>query len=449
MSNQNNTKKPTILIFPGSVYDLIKSINRPSTSKILSQRKTHFTQEYLKLNNISMSTTCYVKLSYNYAYGHLTINNSKLTINQYESNKMPNKLNDNSFYYNRTIMPLITLNDNINNKNDKSTEDILYPLFFIDFNLTTCQLVIHKTKQKFRLIILGKNIKDNDYDDDDDYITTLRVVKFKMTEEQKEIFNLVCEAINKSIILSNGYRNNIFSINIRHNFCKEYFMNCKEFASKANTGDILLFKGYAKESKVQRIITNADYDHVAILVKKDGILQVYESTGKEGVQLRPWHEFITFLWYLLYDKMSFRALQATEEAMKTYVTEEINKDLDINEKPNNIDDLNAKEIKEKFYYYLNKKVLDFIERTKEKKYAFSKRGFLCVSSMRKNPVDRKGYSCSELVAVCYYHSGLISDTLEASNYLPGSFSRAGKVAFKPGFYLGEEFIIDFSTSSYS
>jgi hypothetical protein len=392
-----------------------------------------------------------VKISYRYAYGHLTINNSKLTINQYESNKMPNKLSDNSFNYNRTIMPLVTPSYDINNnkKNSMLTEDILYPLFFIDFNMTTCQLVIHKTKQKFRLIILGKNIKNKDYDNDEDYIMTLRVVKFKMPEVQKEIFNSVCELINKSIILSNGYRNNIFSINLRNNFCTEYFMNCKEFAMKGNTGDILLFRGYAKESIAQRLITNADYDHVAILAKKDGILQVYESTGKEGVQLRPWHEFITFLWYLLYDKMSFRPLRATEEAMKIYVLKEIEKDDDLTEKPNNLDDLHAKEIKEKFYYYLNKKVLDFIERTKEKKYAFSKRGFLCASPMKKNPIDRKGYSCSELVAVCYYHSGLIFDTLEASNYLPGSFSKAGKVPFKPGFYLGEEFIIDFSTSSYT
>ena len=66
-----------------------------------------------------------------------------------------------------------------------------------------------------------------------------------MENESKINFNLICKSINKSIILSNGYRNNIFSINIRKNFCTEYFINHKEFALKANTGDVLLFRGYA------------------------------------------------------------------------------------------------------------------------------------------------------------------------------------------------------------
>ena len=293
----------------------------------------------------------------NYAYGHLTLYNSKLSINRYEANKIPIKLSDISLSYNKTITPLILQNqqnDNNNNNNNISAEDILYPLFFIDFNMTTCQLVVHKTKQKFRLIILGRNIKENDYDNNDDYISKFRIVKFKMLGSSYEIFQLVCESINKSIILSNGYRFNLFSINIRKNFCREYFMNFKEFASKGNTGDIILFRGYAKESILQRLVTNADYDHVGILVKKDGILQVYESTGKEGVKLRPWFEFLTYLWYLLYDKLVFRPLLATEEAMKNYVLEEIKKDdYDNQQIPS---DLNEKELKKKYYFYLNKKV---------------------------------------------------------------------------------------------
>ena len=71
-----------------------------------------------------------------------------------------------------------------------------------------------------------------------------RIVKFKMANESRNVFFFFFESINKSIILSNGYRYNIFSINIRNNFCQEYFMNYREFAKKANTGDIILFRGY-------------------------------------------------------------------------------------------------------------------------------------------------------------------------------------------------------------
>ncbi len=265
-----------------------------------------------------------------------------------------------------------------------------------------------------------------------------------MLETNPQKFKLVCESINKSIILSKGYKNNIFSINIRNNFCREYFMNFKEFAKKGNTGDIILFKGYAKESQLQRVFTNADYDHVGILVKKDGILQVYESTGKEGVKLRPWQEFITYLWYLLYEKMVYRPLIVNEETMKKYILKENEKNNENELIDLNLD--NQKEIKKKFYDYLNKKVIYFINHTEDKKYSFSKIGFLCKSPMRKNTLNRKGFSCSELVAACYYHSGIITDEFEASNYLPGNFSRAGNLALNSGFSLGQEFIIDFSSS---
>ena len=440
--NDNNTK--TIITLPISLLDLLKNeFNAPlSTKRILSNRKTHFIQEYLKLNSVSISSTCYVKIDTCYKYGHLTLYNSKLAINQYESNKISNNIEEQTLYYNRSITP-ISLNEDL-----KSKEDIFYPLFFIDFNLVTCQLVIHKTKKKFRLVILGKNIEENDYDNDKDYIYNYRVVKFNMPEIPEKKFKLVCEAINKSIILSNGYRNNIFSINLRKNFCNEYFINYKEFNSKAYTGDILLFRGFSKESHLQRVFTNADYDHVAVLLRKNNILYVYESTGKDGVKLRPWQEFIMYLWYLLYEKMVFRPLIVDEETMKKYVIKE-------NKKENNnilynIDMYNSAKIKEKFDYFLNKNVNNFIEQTEDRKYSFSKTGYICSSTMKKNSItNRKGYSCSELVAACYYHSGIISDKLEASNYLPGAFSRNGKIAFIPGFELGKEYIIDFSSSSSS
>ena len=89
---------------------------------------------------------------------------------------------------------------------------------------------------------------------------------------------------------------------------------------------------------------------------------------------------------------------------------------------------------------------EFIEKTEDKKYVFSKVGYLCTSKMKKNSVIRKSYSCSELIAALYYYVGIINDTYEARNYLPGHFAKRGEIPFKKGFSLGEEYIIDFSSS---
>ena len=393
----------------------------PKTKEILSRRKNTFIKEYLKINNVSISSTCSVKTENVYKTGHLILSNNKLIIHQYESNKTDN---------NHKTTNSIT-----------QTVDIFYPIFFIDFNMVTCELVIHKQKQKFRLIILGKNLEEKDYENNKDYIYKYRIVKFKMPYESNEVFKLICENINKSIILSNGYKSNIFGINLRNNFCKEYFIHHKKFVDIGNTGDILLFKGHSTESHLQRIITSDDYDHVGVLIKNKEGLNVYESTGSEGVKLRPWHEFITYYWYLLYDAMAFRKLNVDINAMKEYILGQNSND---NDKMN--ENIDNKKIKEIFYYFFNKNVDEFIEKTEDKKYVFSKVGYLCTSKMKKNSVIRKSYSCSELIAALYYYVGIINDTYEARNYLPGHFAKRGEIPFKKGFSLGEEYIIDFSSS---
>ena len=404
------------------LFDIYQgNLNLINTTKIkdtLSKRKKTFIKEYLKMNNISISSTCSVKTDNIYKTGHLILKNSKLIINQYESNKTDQ----------------IKMNNSITQR-----VDVLYPIFFIDFNLVTCELVMHKTKQKFRLIILGKNMKKNDYENDEDYIYKYRIVKFAMLYESKEVFNLICENINKSIILSYGNKCNIFGINIRNNFCKEYFIHYKKFPLEANTGDVILFKGYARESKFQRYLTGDNYDHVGVLIKNKDGLNLYETTGKDGARLRPWEDFITHYWYLLYDILAFRKLKVDDDTKKLYILEQ--------EKGENIKEINdSNKLEEKFYYYFNKKAEEFVSKSEYKKYYFSKMRYFCRSKMKKKSIIRDTYSCSELVGALYYYTGIITDELEAGNYLPGHFSRNGVVAFKKGFSLGEEYIIDFSSS---
>ena len=207
MSTIQNINSLKELIFEELQLTLEK-LKTPKTKEILSKRKKNFIKEYLKMNNISISSTCSVKTEDIYKTGHLTLKNSKLIICKYLSNKIQN--------YNT-------------NSNSSQLIDIFNPIFFIDFNMVTCELIIHKKKKKFRLIILGKNTDKKDYNNNNDYIDKYRIVKFNMYSESYEIFKLVCENINKSIILSYGNRTNIFGINLRNNFCHEYFINYKKF----------------------------------------------------------------------------------------------------------------------------------------------------------------------------------------------------------------------------
>jgi hypothetical protein len=48
---------------------------------------------------------------------------------------------------------------------------------------------------------------------------------------------------------------------------------------QAKTGDIILFKGFHPGAKCQRFFTRADLDHVGLLIKRNGYLEMYESNS--------------------------------------------------------------------------------------------------------------------------------------------------------------------------
>lgn len=52
------------------------------------------------------------------------------------------------------------------------------------------------------------------------------------------------------------------------------------FKKQADTGDLLLFKGTTTMSKIQRVITGDNFDHVALLLRyNNGELFIFESIG--------------------------------------------------------------------------------------------------------------------------------------------------------------------------
>ncbi len=384
------------------------SKNNIKFSSILKYRDLTFTKEYCNPTELTYSSSCEVKTNILYHSGRITLSGNILTVFAYnKSDYIQSKIGNTKKESEKSVKHVLTT-PTIGRINQ------LFPLLYLDFNLITAKLIRHKQKKKFRIIILGQNKNKQIYNS--------RIVKFRMLKSSQNNFKEITNLIEKSIILSKGYYMNLIGVSLRKTFTEDYFINYIDFQREANTCDILLFKGLETHSKLQRKITLADYDHVALLVKKNHNLFVYEAQSKDGVKLRPWREFTMYKWDLLYEKMVFRKL---------------------------ILDKLIIENKNEFYEELNKNVNEFIESTKGKQYSLKEIQICCHGKMkehqRQNKWDKQhGFFCSQLVAAAYHKCGLISDDINAGHYLPGTFSRYSDMKLEKGCSLSPEYIIDFS-----
>ena len=441
-SNYNLCPFPKSMKNRGNINHLFEKIitkNIPSKlKKIFLYRDKRFFKEYLLINKLSFSTSCQIKTDCQYINGILTINNNILTVTSF----YPKYIND----YNK-FSCVSSCNNNLNNNQDEliMKENLIHPIFTINFDLVTCRLEIHNKKQKFRLLILGNNTNENDYYQEAD-IDLIKVIKFKLEMQNSKIFKHTCFLINKCIMLSKGFKKNLISINLRNNFYKEYFITNDNFIRESKTGDILLFRGISKKSKIQRFITQSECDHVALIIKNKKKVYLFDSTT-EGVKKKPWTDFDENDWILYYEKIIYRPLIIQENKMKNYIYDfeiEKSKNLDKIKLYEWINNLSINQLKFRFNEILNEKIDTFVENTLNKKYSFKKTGFVCHSTMKKNAEKRNGYSCSELVAACYFFCGVISGENDAIMYLPRNFCIDGNMAFEKGFSFEKEFILDFS-----
>lgn len=63
-------------------------------------------------------------------------------------------------------------------------------------------------------------------------------------------------------------------------------MSIEDLSATGDTFDVILFKNRTMMSKVQRILTNSDYDHVAMLIKaSNNDLFILESSSNLGVSV--------------------------------------------------------------------------------------------------------------------------------------------------------------------
>ena len=426
-------------------------IPQPSLKEILQQKDYKFTKEYLNFNNLYTSLICYVKIFKDYERGCLTVSNKNIIIElnkkliklkkQSFSDISESKIKNNStqkelpnYLVNDTIDKILT-GKNVEKEKDEKPKYILN----INLDLVSCKLVIHKEKQKCRLLLLGYKKGNN--------LKNIKIIKFNCVNVEKTKFNRFCNVLNKSIILSEGYKMNKFGINFFNNYFTQSSTDFLNFVRETNTGDILLFKNYSRKESFQRKIMGSEYNHISLVIKNNNNLRLYDCIQDIGIRLLNILDCMKLMWNLGAKKISLRKLNINIEDMENYIHEN-NFDKYENVDKYQLDNISINEIKNKFYQIINNKVENFIINNSNAKYEFSICQYLCNSKKEINHIDinkKNKYFCSELVACVYMYCNIMEKKYDPSTYLPKDFTEKGKIEFINGFHFGPETIIDFSS----
>lgn len=197
-------------------------------------------------------------------------------------------------------------------------------------------------------------------------------------------------------------------------------------------GDVVMFKCNNTLSRLQRQITGAEWDHIAIIiqVKMGGPLMMLESTG-DGVSTWP----------------VLQRIRAYGNEYTQYIA--------------------LRKLKAKKTVEMYTKMLDFVGKVVGKPYGFSLGRILNrnqepspapqslsngeetpQASPKLTPIRSAGtgenYFCSELVAACLQYMGVLGITRNCSSFLPGSFSTGSDLDTEctEGCSFTDEIIID-------
>lgn len=79
-----------------------------------------------------------------------------------------------------------------------------------------------------------------------------------------------------------------------------------EFLESAESGDIVLMSTSDAQCALQRFVTNSEYDHVAMVVRFNGTVKIFEANADEGVNVYSWPQFQSE--FHQYEKISVRKL---------------------------------------------------------------------------------------------------------------------------------------------
>ena len=256
----------------------------------------------------------------------------------------------------------------------------------LNFNVITADIQL-KSKE-FHIIALGTN----------------RTFRFKAKNEQSAID--WGYSISLTIALSKG-KKRILHLHRKAVYWKHSLIGQKEFIQSARTGDILLFKGTGFSSRFQRIITSSVYDHIALILKygKERV-SFLQATSVGGVEIIYWDEFLHSQTIHPVEQVALRKL-------------------DFDRSPSVLSQLE-----------------EFINIVLGKKFRLST-SKLFARRKDKHPQEKRGFFCSELVAMAYKIIGVLPDKPPASRYWPGDFYDNKKLNLINGAYFKQSLIIDF------
>ena len=385
-------------------YSYKKNINKKGNKlSLMEKRQLKYLKDFDEFYNIFINEVLF-------KYG-----NYKENINEYKKSILI--LKENYLY----VFELCAFNKQENNTEFLVFKDILnnltkkysiiklllnsdssFPLLCLNFNLLTCILLINKNKniKEFQIKILGTN----------------KTFSFILNEEKE--FNKYIYLIRDMINNSEGFKKNKLGLSLRNNkFYKNIYITPLDFESTAKTGDILLFKSLDTFADLQRLYTCDNYDHVAIILKENNKIKIFESTSMGKCSPLSWIHFKMLFFNLVYDKIAYREL----------IIENKNEEKIIEEKCKNF----FKEIEGKKYYL---SISKFLCCQKPDKYEYEKKF-----------EESKGFCCSALVAALYIKIGIAKLIKSVHSIKPGDFEqRRNKIYFEKGYFLGAEKILEFS-----
>ena len=392
----------------------IKNNNKTlSLSKILEERQLDFEIEFYENFNIYQ------------AQGFFKEGKHSKNINDYtpcrliikESYLYVLKNNNRNNIFDVNINPEISFLDKLENLNIVDKNDTKYikydyelsrPLLCLNFDLLTCILLINKKyTNEFTILILGTN------------------KRYSFIIEDPTIKEKFCYTLGNFISDSDGYIDNELNLIFSHpkNFNLKTYITPEYFESIAKTGDIILFKTNHKLTKAQRLYTCDNYDHIALVFFNWGFLSLFDASKKNKCQYHYWGSFKSTFNHVFFHKVVYRRLNIEEK--------DYNKKMEIQER-------------------IEKETEEFLEKIKDKRYYLS----ICDILFKRRPRNyelknewekAEGFSCSSLIAAYYIKLGIIKIKNTVHSVLPGDFEENKNICFQPGFSLGPEKIIEFST----
>ena len=426
INNENNKEKE--YKYTGQLRDLflyvlkykenneMENINNNipiSLPKIFKDRANFFECEFYKYNDIHQTEGYYKEGKYSsnikdYKQCRLLIKENYLYI--------LNKDNRNNIF-NMYINPENSFLDKLETQSIVSKEEAKYikydyelsrPLLCLNFNLLTCSLIINKKyREEFTILILGTK------------------KQYSFIIQDQNLKNKFCYLLGTFIYNSDGYMNNKLNLIFSHSktFNSKTYITPDYFEYIAKTGDIVLFQTNHILTKAQRCYTCDNYDHIALVYSNYGFLSLFDASKKNICQHHYWGSFLASLNYVSFFKIVYRRLNIEEKNYK--------KKMEIQNRIEEETEEFLEQVKDKKYYL---SICDILLKGKPKEYEL------------KNDWEKaEGFSCSSLIAAYYIKLGIMKFQRTVHSILPGDFEENKYLYFQPGFSLGPEKIIEFSS----